>query len=90
MKRDDGYSPYIKELFVSERLADEKSPDKYVDVLVVPIVGQQSRTSSTGDVVPFDVAVDYEIYGYQWEDNRYVFRCGEKSVNLTVIVGKGK
>jgi hypothetical protein len=90
MTRNDGYSPYIKEVFVSERLAHEQSPDKYVDVLIVPVVDGQSRHGKNGEIVPFDIAVDYELYGYQWDDNRYLFRCGDKTVDLTVVIGKGK
>jgi hypothetical protein len=86
----DGGLPYIKEIFVSERLADEKSPNKHVDVLVVPVVDVQSKSGKKGDIVAFDVTVDYELYGYQWDGNNYFFRCGGKEIKLWDAIPRGK
>ncbi len=81
----------IKEIFVSERLLDERTPDKHVDVLVVPIVDIDSaKKHLKGGSEPFDVTIDYKLYGYQWDDNNYLFRCGGKEIKLWDVIPRGK
>ncbi|MEN6450475.1 MAG: hypothetical protein ABFC96_08295 [Thermoguttaceae bacterium] len=90
MQAERGNTPYVKEVFLSERLVDEKSPHRYVDVLVAPILDGKTRSHKHGYIVPFDVAVEYKLYGYQWDDNRYLFHCADKTVDLRDVIRRGK
>ena len=76
--------PYIKEVYLSERIANPTSKDRYGDLLLIPIASRKKDKSYKGEPVPFDVKVEQIIESLDWGSNRYVVVAGEKQVEFTL------
>ncbi len=80
----------VKEVYVSERFSGEKTPGDSVDLLVVPIVEHKEgpKDQAHDSYFPFRLSVEYKLYFYQWDDNLYIFRCGNKKAELKSYISK--
>jgi len=85
---DGNFRPRVESVFISDRLDESSTGDRYVDVLVQPRIDLQHDESYNGTTIPFDIRVQRRYRTYQWGPNEFRAKCDSHDAIATVHQAK--